>query len=257
MEKTEPRKKYYIQPADLRVEISSYQKTGVASERLGEMLMQIASGLAAGSKWDKRTYRDDMASDAVVRMFKNLHLIDTTDTDDLKALCARDFAKNSQIKYCEHIPEEGERDVPWQSCVISAFDPLFDTCDITPFTIVQKTVPLLEDEAPDEDGNIPQAVDKNGELMFTEVDDIVFGDEIFNVDLRKMQFKKTNPFSYLTMIAHRVYIGRSFKENKIDAGIDQYKEECYSEFESNECISNRSLHEGDMDMGFSMHPETT
>lgn len=139
--KKKPRKKYYIQPEDLREEIASFQSTGVASERLGEMLIQIATGLAASSKFDQRTYRDDMAGDAVLRMYKNLHLID-------------------------------------------------------------------------------------------------------------LDHPKCNPFSYLTMIAYRVYLGRCDKENKKDRAIDAYREECYSEFEAAECISNRSPNEGDMDMGF-------
>jgi hypothetical protein len=151
--KKPPRKKYYIQPEDLRVEIDEFQKSieydadgnitkpGVASERLGEMLIQIATGLAASSRFDRRTYRDDMASDAVLRMYKNLHLID-------------------------------------------------------------------------------------------------------------LEHPKCNPFSYLTQVAYRVYLGRSDKENKKDRALDQYKEECYSEFEAAECISSRSPREGDMDMGF-------
>ena len=86
-----PRKKYYIQPEDLRREIFNFQETGEASERLGEMLIQIATGLAASSKFDRRTYRDDMAGDAVLRMYRNLDLIDTTDPSDLMACCMRDI----------------------------------------------------------------------------------------------------------------------------------------------------------------------
>lgn len=251
MEKTEPRKKYYIQPEDLRVEISAYKETGEASERLGEMLLQIASGLAAGSKWDRRTYRDDMVSDAVVRMFKNLHLIDTTDPSDLLSMCQRDLNKNAQIKYAAVIPDEESGDKPdWKDCVIDDVDPDTNTATISLFKTEDKTVPVMTDnEEP------VQSIDKNGEPEFTTIQEIVFTKEIENVPLMNLQFKKTNPFSYLTMIAHRVYIGRSFKENKISNAIDQYKEECYSEFETAECISNRSPHDGDMDMGFVMHEE--
>lgn len=132
-----PRKKYYIQPEDLRKEIAEFQATGIASERLGEMLIQIATGLAASSRFDRRTYRDDMASDAVVRMLNNLHLVD-------------------------------------------------------------------------------------------------------------LDHPKCNPFSYLTQIAYRVYLGRSEKENRTAKAINTYREECYSEFESAEHICNRRR-DGDED----------
>jgi len=151
MEKPKKRKKYYIQPEDLRVEIAAYQaqqkvnpETAEATERLGEMLLQIATGLAASSRFDRWPCRDDMTGDAVVRMYKNLHLID-------------------------------------------------------------------------------------------------------------LDHPKCNPFSYLTMICYRVYISRTFKENKIRAALDDYREEVYSEFECAECISNRNPSEGDMDLGFDEH----
>jgi len=244
MEKKKPRKKYYIQPEHLRVEILEYKNTGIASERLGEMLIQIASGLAAGSKWDRRTYRDDMAGDAVVRMYKNLTLIDTTDPLDLSALCLRDFNKNAQIKYSEVVPSE-EVEAIWQSCVISSFDPLFDYCSISIFEYKKKKVPLMLE-------NGDQALDKHGKLAFEEIEEIVFTKEIEKVTLDHLLFKKTNPFSYLTMIAHRVYLSRSIKENKNDDGLNEYREECYSAFESAECISNRSASDGDMDTGVDM-----
>ena len=146
--KKPPRKKYYIQPEDLRVEIAKYQNGEPATERLGEMLIQIATGLAASSRFDRRTYRDDMASDAVLRMYKNLHLI-------------------------------------------------------------------------------------------------------------QLDHPKCNPFSYLTQVAYRVYLGRSDKENKKDRALERYKEECYSGFEAAECISSRSPRDGDMDMGFDYYDENT
>lgn len=144
MEKKKKRKKYYITPEDLAKEIAEFQSTGVASERLGEMLMQIATGLAASSKFDRRTYRDDMASDAVLRMYNNLHMID-------------------------------------------------------------------------------------------------------------LDHPKCNPFSYLTQVAYRVYLGRCDKENKRSKGIEKYREECFAEFEAAECISSRKPWEGDMDEGMDFY----
>jgi len=237
MEKKKPRKKYYIQPEDLRVEILDYKTTGEASERLGEMLIQIAYGLAAGSKWDRRTYRDDMAGDAVVRMYKNLYLIDTTDPSDLTSLCHRDYKKDAVIKYSVMYDAENpeEKVTDWADCVITKHDLGSETCNIKMFTEREEYVDA-------EDPNDPDA----------KIKEIVrhYKPEIKNIDLTQFQFKKTNPFSYLTMIAHRVYLSRSIKENKNDNGLNEYREECYSEFESAECISNRSPSEGDMDMGF-------
>lgn len=238
MTKKAPRKKYYIQPEDLRTEISNFKETGEASERLGEMLIQIATGLAASSKFDQRTYRDDMASDAVLRMYKNLDLIDTTDPLDLSACCVRDYNRNAIIKYSstpittEFRAAAKPCTAGFKKCIIESYDinnP--DVCDISIVKIVKK-------KEKNEDGEIE------------EWEDIVTIDSMSDVPLTHILFKKTNPFSYLTMIAYRVYLGRCDKENKQDKAIDMYREECYSEFESTECISNRSPNEGDMDMGF-------
>lgn len=230
-----PRKKYYIQPEDLRIEIAEYQESGECSERLGEMLIQIATGLAASSKFDQRTYRDDMAGDAVLRMYKNLALIDVTDPTDLPKCALRDFTSNAKLKFSKTpLNEEQRRNDKTlsglKSCIISDYTPGDDTCDISFYKIVKYSFTNEEGET--------EEISKM-EITKTTPD----------VPLEYVLFKKTNPFSYLTMIAYRVYLGRCDKENKKDRAIDAYREDCYSEFEAAECISNRSPSEGDCDDG--------
>lgn len=232
-----PRKKYYIQPEDLRLEIFDFQETGKASERLGEMLIQIATGLAASSKFDQRTYRDDMAGDAVLRMYKNLHLIDTIDPKDLDNSCERDFNRNNTVKYSDdeitdEIRAAVKPPVEFKNCIITKFNKSStSTCDIAFFKMVTK-----------------EQIDENGKIE--TVEERLITETRTDVPLKNVLFKKINPFSYLTMIAYRVYLGRCDKENKRDRAVDAYREECYSEFEVAECISNRSPNEGEMDMGF-------
>lgn len=236
----EPRKKYYIQPEDLRLEILDFKENGEASERLGEMLIQIATGLAASSKFDKRTYRDDMAGDAVLRMYKNLDLIDTTDPTDLKASCFRDFTSGAVVRYSRKKLDDEFRakakNPDLKKCIITDYTEDADVCEISFFKTKKKKVK-------NDDGS----VDEVKERVITKVKQ--------DVPLENVLFKKINPFSYLTMIAYRVYLGRCDKENKRSKATEEYREECYSEFEAAECISNRSPNEGDMDMGFDYYDD--
>ncbi len=239
--KKPPRKKYYIQPEDLRAEITEYQTTGKASERLGGMLIQIATGLAASSKFDQRTYRDDMASDAVLRMYKNLALIDVTDPTDLPKCALRDFNTNAKLKFSKTpLNDEQRRNdkslTGLKPCIIQEYIIGEDTCTVGFYKMMKKSYVS-------EDGTTEEI----SEMKITKVTPLV--------PLEHVLFKKTNPFSYLTMIAYRVYLGRCDKENKKARATDTYREQCYSEFESGECLSNRSPNEGDMDMGFDYYDQ--
>jgi len=241
--KKPPRKKYYIQPEDLRKEIQMFQDTGHATERLGEMLIQIATGLAASSRFDRRTYRDDMASDAVLRMYKNLSLIDVTDSTDLSACAIRDFNGEAKIKFSKSpLNEEQRRNdkslTGLKPCIIKKYIEGEETCSIAFYKMVIRSYE-------DDDGTIEE---------ISEMEIIKIAKD---VPLEHVLFKKTNPFSYLTQVAYRVYLGRSDKENKKDRALERYKEECYSEFEAAECISSRSPREGDMDMGFDYYDENS
>lgn len=250
-----PRKKYYVQPEDLRIEILNFQETGEASERLGEMLIQIATGLAASSKFDRRTYRDDMASDAVLRMYKNLDLIDTTDPVDLPACCERDFNAEAIVKFSKtpldmEFRAKAKNPKGLKKCIISNYVLGDEYCEISFFKMKKKKVPCWIDE----DCTVPE-LDSKGKQVIETIEEMVITDTVEEVPLEQVLFKKTNPFSYLTMIAYRVYLGRCDKENKRSKATEEYREECYSEFEAAECISNRSPNEGDMDMGFDYYDD--
>jgi hypothetical protein len=252
-----PRKKYYVQPEDLRLEILNFQETGEASERLGEMLIQIATGLAASSKFDQRTYRDDMAGDAVLRMYKNLDLIDTTDPTDLQACCLRDFNSEKIVKYSkkpldDEFRAKAKNPKGLKQCIISAYEYGDEVCEISFFKMKKKKILCWLDE----DCTVPE-LDEKGKQVKETISEMVITDIKENVPLEHVLYKKINPFSYLTMIAYRVYLGRCDKENKRDKAVDLYREECYSEFEAAECISNRSPSEGDMDMGFDYYQDET
>lgn len=64
--KTDP--KYYVNNAELATEIRKYQTTGVISEELGVMLMNIANRFATHPRFFNYTYREDFVSDAICRM---------------------------------------------------------------------------------------------------------------------------------------------------------------------------------------------
>jgi hypothetical protein len=253
--KKKPRKKYYVQPEDLRLEILNFQETGEASERLGEMLIQIATGLAASSKFDQRTYRDDMAGDAVLRMYKNLNLIDTTDPTDLHACCQRDFENSAKVKFSKTTLDDefrasAKNPKGMRQCIITDYVEGSDVCELSFFKMKKKKVLSWLDD----DATIPE-LNEQGKQIKIEIEEMVITSVKEDVPLEKVLFRKTNPFSYLTMIAYRVYLGRCDKENKRDKAVDAYREECYSEFEAAECISNRSPSEGDMDMGFDYYDQ--
>lgn len=231
--KTPPRKKYYIQPEDLREEIAKYQESGIASEKLGEMLIQIATGLAASSKFDKRTYRDDMAGDAVLRMYKNLSLIDTTDPCDLQASALRDYTSDAKVYYSKtpFIDEDrynNKNTDEYKKCIITNYEDGSDVCTISLYKMEKYNV------------RHNKVIDKEEykyRMIITEV--------LEDVPLENILFKKINPFSYLTMIAYRVYLSRCDKENRKSKALEEYRESCYSDFEITECISNRSFNESD------------
>ena len=63
----------YVRRKELREEILAYQKTGVVSEKLGEVLLKIAEGV---QKRISKRADDDLTMEAVLQCLSKLHLID-------------------------------------------------------------------------------------------------------------------------------------------------------------------------------------
>ena len=60
----------YVNNKEIMVEMIEYRRTGVISERLGEMYYLIASNLANKSNFIGYTWKDDMIADAVLTCVK-------------------------------------------------------------------------------------------------------------------------------------------------------------------------------------------
>jgi len=72
------RGKFYVNPEDLKKDISEYQQTNVISESLGIKLMLIAERYS--KRWNLKdytnNYRGDFIGDAILRMVKQINKID-------------------------------------------------------------------------------------------------------------------------------------------------------------------------------------
>lgn len=71
-------KKNYVNNADLLIEINDYKITGVMSEKLGEMLLEIANNFSRRGNFASYTWREDLVADGVYTCIKYLKNFDTT-----------------------------------------------------------------------------------------------------------------------------------------------------------------------------------
>jgi len=70
-------KRNYINNASLLVEINDYKTTGVMSENLGSMLLEIANNFSSRGSFAGYTWREDLVADGVLTCIKYLKNFDT------------------------------------------------------------------------------------------------------------------------------------------------------------------------------------
>lgn len=66
------RKEHYVSPEDFKRELRQYYDTDVCPEILAVYLMKIANGLSHSPNFKNYSYREDMVSDAQLKMYKAL-----------------------------------------------------------------------------------------------------------------------------------------------------------------------------------------
>jgi len=71
------RSQYYIDPDDLKEEVRIFQEGGdkQMSNKLGEMLIKIATRFASRPNFYRYSYKEDFISDALLRMVQQIHKI--------------------------------------------------------------------------------------------------------------------------------------------------------------------------------------
>jgi len=70
-------KKNYVNNKDLLIEISDYKSSGVMSEKLGGMLLEIANNFSSRGSFAGYTWREDLVADGVLTCIKYLKNFDT------------------------------------------------------------------------------------------------------------------------------------------------------------------------------------
>ena len=70
--KKKEKKPYYINPAEFLADITEYYKTDDLTEKLGEDIVKIATGLGFAPNFINYSYKDDMIGDAVLKMLTAL-----------------------------------------------------------------------------------------------------------------------------------------------------------------------------------------
>lgn len=67
---------YYVDPKQLKHEVVLYKQTGVISEPLGLILINIANRFATKPNFSGYTYKEDFIGDAILRMCEQLYKLD-------------------------------------------------------------------------------------------------------------------------------------------------------------------------------------
>lgn len=65
----------YVDPADLKKELKKYNEDKIPSDKLGEMIIKIATKYSTLPKFNRYTYKDEMVSSAILKMVKYLDRI--------------------------------------------------------------------------------------------------------------------------------------------------------------------------------------
>lgn len=67
------KKNNYLDKKELSHELIEYHKSGVISEKLGKMILDIATNIATIGRWSGYTWKDDMIGTAVEICIRYLH----------------------------------------------------------------------------------------------------------------------------------------------------------------------------------------
>tara|TARA_Y100000310_G_C20244671_1_gene606243 strand:- start:108 stop:599 length:492 start_codon:yes stop_codon:yes gene_type:complete len=70
--KKKDKKKYYVNPAEFLADITEYYDTDDLSEKLGESIYKIATGLGYAPNFINYSYKDEMIGDAILKMLTAL-----------------------------------------------------------------------------------------------------------------------------------------------------------------------------------------
>lgn len=103
------KKKFYVSKDEMMDELRRYKETGIISEKLGEMFMNIAKRYTSKVSFYRYTYREDMVSDAILRM------VSQVDKFNVDHPSANPFAYFTQIAYHQVLlclkKEKKQRDI--------------------------------------------------------------------------------------------------------------------------------------------------
>ena len=72
------KERYYVRNKDLLPKVIEYKESGVISEELGKMVMQIATNYSNKGSFASYTWKEDMVSEAILTCFKYMHNFDPT-----------------------------------------------------------------------------------------------------------------------------------------------------------------------------------
>lgn len=97
----------YVDNDELLNEIIEYKKTGVFSDKLGEMILLIAKGYASKGNFSNYTWIEDMIQEASLTCVKYIRNFDPKKSDNafsyVSTICQRSFINwiNKQNKHSE------------------------------------------------------------------------------------------------------------------------------------------------------------
>lgn len=83
MKNRKPKKKTqrYVEQQELAEEIKLYKKNNIISEKLGNILIKIATRYCTKPNFSNYSYKDDFIAEAVSRMVEQLHKVDLNHPD--------------------------------------------------------------------------------------------------------------------------------------------------------------------------------
>jgi len=115
-------KKNYVNNTDLLIEIGTYKSSGVMSEKLGGMILEIANNFSSRGSFAGYTWREDLVADGVLTCVKYLKNFDVTKSSNpfsyITQICYHSFLnyiknqnKHGEIKAVlyDRLKEEGSK----------------------------------------------------------------------------------------------------------------------------------------------------
>jgi len=86
---------FYISKKIMMKEINYYKETGIISEELGKMFLDIAKRFTSSTNFYRYSYKEDMIGDAVARMISQIDRFDTSHP------ACNPFSYFTQIAFCQ------------------------------------------------------------------------------------------------------------------------------------------------------------